>query len=605
MVVQMSRLTEIANDNTDARTMMKNLSGKMAKRGIKYKEHEKELLQTAFHLFMYEGQVQSPTVIAFPPSFGKSTALIEYAVHMSELAPLYGAVVIKDTRQQVTEYAEEANLKAGRMICYPLLGKTDEQALGEYRTQFEASENFPFVVMTKAMFQTRSNMQDLKRFAFWRDSLGNARRRATLFFDEPPIIENTTELNSQDISKLLETVRQYSFNWKGKKESYYKLIKEKASQLREILEDENLKKGYFEAVDSSFRLPEKLKRDFSFKYTGEESDLLTGFEAMINSGGYKVQTELKASLSVTYKAFGEWTTFNPIILDGTGHIDGIYKKHNFSMLTLEEAPEQYNNVTIKYYSSGGSYSKTNIRNKRNEAIDNMAKIVRELSANYESTMVVTHKEFWYLLNDELAQEITEGKIQMKYYDNGRSTNAYDKCDSAIFFGELNKGEQFYHSVARYRANSSEDLEGGFQVGRGGNSFSDSTVQDVYVNDSVVQRLQEMHRLRPRNKDSQIVFHFIGKNDELLKVAEHLKGATVEEFKPKTGGLIKPTSKELFSSWLQEFAKGEKKTMKVKEVYESELGISRAQWGIIKKDAEVVALMHSLGVSFKGQSIIKS
>ncbi|MFK8793680.1 hypothetical protein [Planococcus plakortidis] len=604
MVTEMNEITEVAKENSNARVLMKNLSDKMAKRGIKYKEHEKELLQTAFHLFMYEGQVQSPTVIAFPPSFGKSTALIDYAVYMAELAPLYGALIVKDTREQVTEYAEEVNLKAGRMVCYPLLGKTDEQTLGEYRTQFEASESFPFVVMTKAMFQVRSNMQDLKRFAFWRDSQGNSRRRATLFFDEPPIMENTTELNSQDISKVLETVRQLSFNWNGSKDSYYKLIKEKAPQLREILENEDFKKGYFEAVDSSFRLPEKLKRDFSFKFSGNESDLLTGFEQMINSGGYKLQTELKASLSVTYKAFGEWTAFNPIILDGTGHIDGAYKKHSFSMLTLEEAPEQYNNVLIKYYSSGGSYSKTNLRNKRKEAIDNMAKIAREISANYESTMVVTHKEFYYLLNDELAQEITDGKIQMKYYDNGRSTNAYDKCDSAIFFGELNKGEQFYHSVARYRADASEELEGGLQVGRGGNSFSDSTVQEVYLNDSVIQRLQEMHRLRPRNKDSEIVFHFVGKNDELLKVAEHLEGSKVEEFKPKAGGLIKPTAKELFSEWLQRFATDEKSEVKAKEVYSEILSIERETFSRLKKDPEILALMDSLGIEFQGQKIIK-
>jgi hypothetical protein len=61
----------------------------------------------------------------------------------------------------------------------------------------------------------------------------------------------------------------------------------------------------------------------------------------------------------------------------------------------------------------------------------------------------------------------------------------------------------------------------------------------------------------------------------------------------------------FANWLHEFAKKESSSwVKAKDVYTNELEISSRSWTDVKKDPEVLALMSVLGISFKGQKIVR-
>ncbi len=601
---QTSKIAKQVEENAHARVMLDGFLSTMNKRGLTYSKAEKELMKLTFHLWMMEQQTGSPVVIALPPSFGKSTALIEFATYMTRMAPFFGMVVVKDERKQVREFAEEVNRKAGRMVAYPLLGRTDEMTVQEYKDHLDESQFFPVLVMTKAMFQTRSEMKDIERFAFWTDKRFKSRhRRTTLLLDEPPAFETTCEFTAKKLTQFLDLVREFAYRADGTQEDYYADIRQRVMYLRDLIEDSNTEAGYVKPVDPSFYLPEKLKKDWAFKYEGEEANQLAVFEVMVRDGAYKTMSKNKVSLTATYSTHLDWTAFNPFILDGTGHIDSTYDRFNFPTLSLEEEEGKYSHVRFLYHATTGTYSKTSIKETKG-SLDKIAEMVIEIAKPYELTMVVCHKEFYEELKEKLEMYILSGEIKLRWFNNGRSSNEFDKCDSTIFIGELDKGEAIHHSVACLRYG--DDISAGFRVNRYKKSFSDERVKEVYLNDAVVQRVQDCHRLRPRNRRAKLDFYFIGKNDDLIQeVHKHFNGSTVEDFNTKCGGLVEPPAKVKFANWLHGFAKEESGSkVKAKDVYSEELGIGRTQWSTVKKDKEIQTLMGILKIRFEKQSIVK-
>lgn len=592
-------------DNIHARVILDKFLHTTNRRGIQYSKAEKDLLKLTFHLWMTEQQTGSPVVIALPPSFGKSTALIEFSLYMTEHAPFFGMIVVKDERKQVIEFASEVNQRAERMVAYPLLGRSDEMTQAQYKEHLDELQFYPVLVMTKAMFKVRSEMKDIERFAFWTDKQFKTRhRRTTLLLDEPPEFETTCEFTAKKLTQFLDLVREFSYKTDGSQEDYYADIRQRVMYLRDLIEDSNTEAGFVPAIDPSFYLPEKLKKDWSFKYEGDEANQLAVFEVMVRDGAYKTMNQKKVSLTATYRNYLDWTAFNPFILDGTGHIDFTYNRFNFPTLSLEEEEGKYSNVRFLYHSTTGSYSKTSIKETKN-SLDKIAEMVIEIAKPYELTMVVCHKDFYDELKEKLKFHIYSGEIKLRWFNNGRSSNEFDKCDSAIFIGELDRGEAVYHSVACLRYGN--DITAGFKVNRYKKQFSDERVQEVYLNEAVVQRVQDVHRLRPRNRNCQLDFYFIGKNDELVQeVHKHFDGSIVEDFNTKCGGLVEPPAKVKFANWLHEFAKKETGSeVKAKEVYVNELKIASAQWTRVKKNSEVLALMEVLKISFKGQRIVKN
>ncbi|MGE7648009.1 hypothetical protein ACQKM1_09415 [Peribacillus frigoritolerans] len=600
---QTAEIAKEVSDNIHARVMLSRFLDKMSKRGIKYDSSEKELMKLTFHLWMMETQTGSPVVIALPPSFGKSTALIEFALYMTELAPFFGMVVVKDERKQVLEFASEVNERAGRKVAYSLLGRTDEMTSTDYREHLDESQFFPVLVMTKAMFQVRSEMKDIERFAFWTDKRFKTRhRRTTLLLDEPPTFETTCEFTAKKLTGFLDLVREFAYKADGSQEDYYTDIRSKVMLLRDLIEDSNIEEGFLPAIDSSFYLPEKLKKDWSFKYEGDEGNQLAVFEVMVRDGVYKTKSKKKVSLTATYSTHLDWTAFNPFILDGTGHIDSTYNRFNFPTLSLTEEEGKYNHVRFRYHSTTGTYSKTSIKETKN-SLDKIADMVIEIAKPYESTMVVCHKEFYDELRERLKLYIFAGEIKLRWFNNGRSSNEFDQCDSAIFIGELDKGSAVHHSVACLRYGN--DITAGFRVNRHKKQFSDERVKEVYMNDASIQRIQDVHRLRARNRKTQLDFYFVGKNDDLVReVHEHFSGSTLEGFDPKSEGLVEPPAKVKFANWLHEFSKKESGSwVKAKEVY-TEMNVSSRNWTEVKKDPEILTLMTILKVKFEGQKIVK-
>ncbi|MEW4271737.1 hypothetical protein [Priestia megaterium] len=601
---QTADIAKQVKENIHARVMSNRFLNTMGKRGITYSTSEQELIELTFHLWMMEQQTGSPVVIALPPSFGKSTALEEFALYMTELAPFFGMVIVKDERSQVIEYAREVNERAGRKVAYALLGKTDSMTQKEYKEHVDESQFFPVLVMTKAMFKVRSEMKDIERFAFWTDKRYKTRhRRTTLLLDEPPVFETTFEFTAKKLTNFLDLIREFAYRADGSQEDYYNDIRSKVMLLRDLIEDNNIETGFIPAIEPSYYLPEKLKRDWSFKYEGEEGNQLAVFEVMVRDGAYKTNGKKKVSLTATYSTYLDWTAFNPFILDGTGHIDKAYDRFNFPTLSLAEEAGTYNHVRFLYHSTTGTYSKTSIKETKN-SIDKIVEMVLEIAKPYGSTMVVCHKEFYEELHEKLKLYIYDGGIKLRWFNNGRSSNDFDKCDSAIFIGELDRGEAVHHSVAHLRYGN--DITAGFKVNRHKKQFSDERVKEVYLNEATVQRVQDVHRLRARNRKQKLDFYFIGKNDDLIEeVHKHFDGATVEDFNTQCGGLVEPPAKVKFANWLHKFAKQEAgSSVKAKEVYTNDLKIASAQWTRTKKDKEILTLMEILNISFKGQSIVK-
>jgi len=594
--------------------MTMEFDGLMKSRGVDLTLDELNFTRAGFAFWNLQNQMSTPVVHSAPAGFGKSTMLELWCTAQSE-SNLWGGIVVKAKREQVIEFVESVNAKTGQLTATYLLGKDGDTSRQDYEWQRKQANSAPVLAMTHKMFETLLSHGLLPLYSEWTDSKGDSRRRTTLIIDERPLFNEVASLSPSDIEKVTDLVRSVSLNVSGKEQSYVAEVRLLASRLKEeILKplEQGQRTVYtIQPVSPLWTIPEKLERDWSFLSSelGEDATLLgTLQEAIQNGGTCQVGGSggnLGSSLAIGRTLWQKVTFMNTHILDGTAFGDLNYGFTQFNMIAPVTPNSAYSTTTIyncSKHNLGKQFFKSN-----NEAVTKASDLARELSVKHEKLLVVVYKDLYEQFEKELAQLIAFNKVALKYFDDERASNSYSDCDAVLFLGGNRKSMTFYPEVATLIQGERAGAEAEFSKGW---SYTDTATQEFFLSDQRTDRLQGIARTRNYKKATPVTVYMFSMSDELIdSIMSELEGATLKDWKLSvklTDGEQKVTASMAFMSWLKEFAEEDAgTTVKAKVIYETVLGVGRTQWSSIKKEDEVLQLMESLNITFKGQSIVRN
>ncbi|WP_404323715.1 hypothetical protein LG298_07455 [Cytobacillus firmus] len=599
----------------DANDKAMHFHGLMQSRNIPMTIEEINFTEVTFSAWNYESQMTVPMAVVAPCGFGKSSMLQTWVVHNAKnKEDLWGAIVAFPKRSQVIEFCNEIKEQTSKLTAFPFLGKTADMSETVYKEQFKIQEKAPALVMTHKMLELLSSQGKLQEFTKWYDSEGQARRRTQLFIDERPNFVEVQSLSATQIEKVADLVRAVSMTAHGYEKPYCKLIRDKAEELKQELQKpiEEGSEAMFptKPIDLFFKIPTELFYDWlkHSEQLGNDYSLLGVFQEAIQRGGTVSVSGFGKGTGTSFfvgaQVWNEISFMNTFVLDGTAIGDKLYELRPFNKISPVIPEDAYQQLTVKVSNKHNLGRDFFDRNK--EAVPKTVKLVKELMSKHEKLAVVVYKDLFEEYEKALQIPILQGKVAMKYFDNERATNSFKDCDAIIFLGMNRK--HLTHYIETSKAVTGNEVEYGGSTS-GGFRFNSETVNEFYFSDMFVDRKQGMERIRSyKSKTPKTVYMFSTYEELPEKLLEASEGARVVDWELSfklTDGEDKKDSKQRFKEWLQEFAQEPNGTkVKGKEVYENELEIASAQWTRLKKDSEVLALMDSLGVSFKGQSILK-
>lgn len=546
-----------------------------------------------------------PVVFAAECGFGKSTLLEVYLRHMAATDPHFGAIIVKQKKDEVEALTNAINRndtaegRVGVRYRRAFAIRGFDPAVTSYeshRRQFNRQAYYPVVVMTAEMFARQSTMRVLDRFSSFYDHAEQRRPRRLLVIDERPVLVRTHSVSVEDVNRLIDDVRSIAFQTKLRAgatarreiDSDYREFLGYAQQLRANLEGcEGI--GRMSPIDFDYTLPDSLRRLWSDLYEGEDFDALATFETTVRFGGTFYQRRgITPAVTVSHPVYYEWTAFRPFILDATAATDPYYAASNFIVMEAP-SPHTYSNVQF-HVCTGENLSKSFFEN-HHQSFEEAAGMVREIAEKHRRTMVVFYKEHLPQLESYLSDEIAAGRIVTKYFDSGRATNDYKDCDAAVFLGWLLKGDAYYPQVAS--AIYDELLSYESWVDITGVHYRDERVESFKVGELVTERIQDVHRIRPRSSDYPVSVYLFHRDGAMLsKIIDSFPGARRREFTPRRQ--LKGPSRNAANliDYFSRMEPGER--VKSKVVYVT-LGIHRNTFASLLKDSVVLDAMQTLGI----------
>lgn len=595
----------------DVDNVLAEFGGVMKKRGHTLTVHDLTYAYHTLSLWIRHEPMTYPVVIAAPCGFGKSTLLEVYIRYMVRMYPdSFGCIVIKDKRMEVAEFVDAINLDnlGGNAIlfrknrfAFGIRGfKYGEITKHEHRAQFSKQMEYPVVVMTKEMWARQSSANNTSQFLSYRLRNGETARRIHLFIDERPNLVSTFEFTPAKISEIIQDVRHIVHHTYGKDTPYYREFRKSVETLRAQLEryrDVAEMRETIAPLDPYFTLPNTIRRDWAQNYEGDDYEALGLLENAMRYGGIVSVSGGKAVLTVSYKLYYEWGHFNAFILDATAAHDPYYQAYEFEILTPTEK-HTFDNVTF-FVNHDYNLSKMHFR-MRDDSFELAAEMVKGCASKSKKTMLATYKENMPRFEALLSDEMVSGSILPKHFDSGRATNDYRDCDCAVFLGWLLKGDNFYPSVASAIYDKTFDIE--TESRTSGFRYIDPTVDDIRFRDMVTERVQDIHRLRPRSSDGPIRIYIFHRDVKLIdEIVEAFPGAKRQDFRPLkrlTGG---DTASDLLVRYLHRMKPGQRTKAKL---IREEIGVHRNTFAKAEKEPSVLEAMRENGIRKSGTFYIR-
>ncbi|MFD1955832.1 hypothetical protein ACFSL6_17080 [Paenibacillus thailandensis] len=540
----------------------------------------------------------NPIVFAAECGFGKSTLLELFLRHKTASDPYFGAIIVKQKRDEVEALSvainrnltEDGREQVRYRRAFAIRGYDPLQmTYRSYRKQFERQAYYPVVIMTAEMLARQSSMRLLDRFSSFYDGDRQRRPRRLLIIDERPVITRNHSVSVEDVNRLIVDVRAIGLRkYNGKEANYFREFLEYAQRLRHEIESCSVA-ARIEPVDFEYTLPEELRKDWGDDYEGDNFDMLGTFESAIRFGGaVSFRRGGVPVVSVSQRIYYEWTQYNSFILDATAKTDPYYASDKFDVIEAP-TPHLYRNVYFNVCPSENL--SRSFFEAHPQSFDEVAAMVKEIAAKQRKTMVVFYKEHLSRLEELLAEEIECGAVLTKHFDSGRATNEYKDCDAAIFLGWLLKGDTYYPQVAS--AIYSELLPLDHDINISGIRYSDARVESFKTGELVTERIQDVHRIRPRSSTYPINVYLFHRDGEIIrKIIESFPGSIRREFTPLRRLSGKVTHADNLIGYFQKMESGQR--TKSKEIYES-LGISARQFSRLQEDPRVVEAMRQYRV----------
>ncbi|TCP28790.1 hypothetical protein EV207_11515 [Scopulibacillus darangshiensis] len=612
---ELDEFSKKLSHDRDAIHLSLEFDGIMKERGIKLSLDEVHFTQASFAFWNIQEQMITPMAHCAPAGFGKSTMLELWGAYNGKhKSSLWGAIVAKPKVEQVIEFTNKINSQTNG-TARAILGKGQFETDKEYKEQFKFQESAPLLVMTHKMLEVLVSQGRLPQFSKWIDGEGNARRRTTLIIDERPMFAETSTLTPSTIEKLIDLVRGVSLASSGREKAYYadiqKVAEKLKTELKKPIQKDSRTVYTVPAIDPLWEVPNELANDWmkNIDILGNEHTLLGIFEEAIKRGGTcqvsGSEGNVGTSLIIGRQIWQNVTYMNTHILDGTAMGDMNYGFRPFNKIAPVIPESAYQGTTIKNcykHNLGKQFFKNNVK-----AIDKTVQLAKELCKEHKTLLVVVYKKLYDEYNKKLAKEMALGKIELKYFDDERSTNSYSHCDGILFLGIHRKAVGYYPEITKVVTGDEVNAD---YATSGGLKFKNEPVQEYFISDQLTDRLQGIARTRNYKSEVSTTVYMFSMDKELPeKVIEEFDGAQLEEwglpFSLTDEAKRKKKSIDYYMDYLRagDFS-GD--GVKCSYIYKEALEIERTTFARIKKAPEVFDLMNELGIAYnsKGTRIVK-
>jgi hypothetical protein len=586
-------VTGISDADKTVETVVSEFKAALLARGHDVSQDDADFARLITSSWLSNRRLDNPIVFAADCGFGKSTLLKTFLRYMTENDPHFGAIVVKQKRDEVEELTVAINENKTEDGCEKVRHRRAFAIRGydplrmtykSYRRQFRMQAYYPVVIMTAEMFARQSTMQLLDRFNSFYDGNNRRRPRRLLLIDERPVITRNYTMSVEDINRLIDDVRDVTFRRNdGKEGAYFRGFLAYAQRLRHELETCE-GKSRIESIDFDYFLPDDLRKDWCDIYEGEHFDALSTFESTIRFGGtIAIRRGGKPTITVSHRVYYEWTQYNPFILDATAPTDPYYESDDFVIIAPPN-PYKYRNVYFNVC-TGENLSKSFFESNP-QSYEETALMVKDIADKHRKTMVVFYKENLPRLEEYLTDEIEDGKIVTKHFDSGRGTNEYQDCDAAVFLGWLLKGETYYPQVASAIYNELLPFES--RVDTTGLHFDDERVEAFKVGELATERIQDVHRIRPRSSTYPVNVYLFHRDENIIgKIIGSFPGSYRKDFVPLRKLSGNKTHADRLVEYLRDMEPGTR--VKSKTIYEA-LGIHRNTFGQIQENPRVLEAM---------------
>lgn len=554
-----------------------------------------------------------PAIVAAPPGFGKSTMLSVYLRHMVRKHPdTFGAIIVKERIEDMERLANYINSES---MAYPHLLRRknyayfirgfDESIMTRehYEEQFTAQSNYNIVIMTTKQFELQVLKDNLNTFASFRDDIDSKRPRRTLIIDEKPSLTVPYQITSAEINGLIDDIRASSFKVSGKIKRYYEKARRLINKLRDQIESTDIiERERIEPVKRDYLLPRELLSHFAGVHDIGKLTRLRAFEYVARRGGLVSVRGGIVHIQATRKMHYEWTQFNSFVLDGTGRIDPEYVGDDFYLMEPATKPD-YSNVTF-HVCRDFNLSKASIESGL-DALTNIADECKKIAEKHDGQiLIVTYKQHKSELEQQLKDEIEKGKIRIKHFDGGRGSNEYTEANTAIYVGNLHKGELYYPSTAQVTVGDrlGVELSPGFTVNKKGLFFQDPIVEAYKKLDMAVNMVQETNRLRANQKDVDVNFYVFNKDDDMVRhITDSYEGCSVVRYRTTKKLTGKRTAADAIIEFFESMETGG--IVKQSSIYKT-LELERGTFNKAIKSERVQEVMREYGITKKSTKYIK-
>ncbi|WP_100373399.1 hypothetical protein [Bacillus sp. FJAT-45037] len=597
-----------ARGDGNAVHMAHEFEGTLKSHGLEVTIDEINFARASYMAWNYQAPLEKPIAWSAPAGFGKSTMLETWATYNGNSNNvLWGAIIAKPQRKQVIEFCKKVNSSTGgKLTASPLLGRGEGMTEEVYLEQFKAQERAPILVVTHKMLELLVSQNKLSNYMEWIDEEGNTRRRTNLIIDERPTFTETPKLTTTNIERLTELVRSVSMAsteyHKGYVMEIEKVAEKLKAKLKRPIEQGGRQTFNIEAIDPLFEVPSELFYDWIkfHEVVSGDYNLLGTFSEAIKRGGTCESNSRGVGLVVGRTVWQKLTSMNTHILDASAVGDVNYEVAPFNIIAPVIPEKAYSKITVKNcyeHNIGRSFF-----DNHKDGFKQTVKLAKEVSKSHNKTLVVVYKKHFSKYQKALELEEAMGKIMLKYFDDERSSNDFQHCDSVLFLGMNRKTPAYYIETAR--AIFGEDFSTEFNT-RGGQKFESEAIQGFFESDISADRHQGIGRLRGyKSNVDKTIYMFCTFENVIEQLKEDFEGATFEDWKLPFSITGKEKEKTSLENYIEYLKTGGFEKVKCSYVYKEVLGASRSQWSRIKDTPEVLEVMEQEGLAYEGNSLIE-
>jgi hypothetical protein len=550
-------------------------------------------LMFAYHLFSAwksEHKMERPAIVACAPGYGKSTALKVFLHEKVRQESYFGAIIVKEKLNDLEELANYINGEGGRYAYY-IKGSDKFDTREDYEKQFANQEHYNVVLMSMEQFRLQTVKGSLNNFGSFKPRGSRYKtRRDLLVIDERPKLVISKLVTAEDITKFMADVRRVGAD---QYPETYELLR----TLRNKLEDVDVMHGDKltpQSIDPErFKFPGELKSILYASYSPDQIAKFRALESLVSEGGTIENIKGNIRYSITIKMAYDWNVYNTFIMDGTGRFDPNYITKDSDFTVLAPPPEHDGSNMIFHFCDEYLFSKSQLGNGKID-LNNVANECERIQQKHGGQLlVVSNKEYV-----EALTTYFEGKdsIKLKHYDGGRGSNDYKDIDTAIYIGNMFKGEYVYRGAAEVLLEGFVErvIEAGTTVGSYGVRLNDPLAQEYRDYDQAVDFTQEINRMRANNKDNEVNIYVLNKDEPMMQlIYREYPKAQQRTYTPMVKlDLTKDTNEDRIVGFLKTMVHGQEIT---KKLVREKLGINANTFKDVMKGNRVKCVCLELGI----------